>query len=139
MAASTTIGNGVATTLPERMSDGHGVDLAALLDSPARAVEVPAAEVPAVLAAVAAQEAALGTVRSILAARLVIPGGPHSGNGTAGKPYTLIEAAGLLDKSTAWLRRKAKAGHVPGAQKVGRSWMFEPAAFDRWCRRSEVG
>lgn len=54
-------------------------------------------------------------------------------------PYTLAEAARLLPKSSAWLRRKAKEGFVPCAQRVGKSWVFPREAFDRWRQERILG
>src|SRR5438067_10923692 len=52
------------------MTDRPGLDLGALLADPARAADVPADAIAAVLTEVTAQEARLGTVKAILAARL---------------------------------------------------------------------
>ena len=54
-------------------------DLAALLAAPARAAEVPMADVPALLDAVTMQKARLETLTSILAARLATV--PSNGTG----------------------------------------------------------
>lgn len=111
-------------------------DLATLLANPARAAEVPVADVPALLNAVSAQAARLDVLKSILAARLAVE---RNGQGQTEPPYTLHEAARLLLKSPAWLRRHAKTGTVPCAKKIGKSWVFPRADFHRFCGRRQVG
>jgi hypothetical protein len=95
------------------------------------------AEVRALLVRLAAHVHELAALQTALAARLTIPSYP--GHRTQGTPYTLTEAAALLTKSPVWLRRKAKTARVPGARKVGRSWLFERGPFDRWRCRPEAG
>ncbi|HLK11074.1 MAG TPA: helix-turn-helix domain-containing protein [Candidatus Binatia bacterium] len=72
-----------------------------------------------------------------LAAAHAVPA--ETARGPAPPPYTLAEASRLLRKSTPWTRRMAKRGRVPGARKVGRTWVFDRLAFDRWRSRPEVG
>jgi hypothetical protein len=96
-------------------------DIAALLADPARAADVPADERQAVLDVLAVHEGRCRLVRELLTANLAGNTGAKNGGAAPRPPYALQEAAGLLHKSTAWLQRKAKAGRVPGAQKVGRS------------------
>ena len=112
-------------------------DLAALLADPARAAEVPVADVPSLLDTVSTQEARLGVVKSILAARLAT--GRPNAHGKPEPPYTLREAATLVVKSPPWLRRLAKANGVPGARKAGKSWTFDRGTFDRWRQRPQIG
>jgi hypothetical protein len=114
-------------------------DITALLADPARAVELPAEERQAVLDALAVHEGRCRLVRELLTVNLARGAESKNGSATPQPAYELEEAAGLLHKSTAWLQRKAKAGRVPGAQKVGRSWMFDRTPFDRWRGRQEVG
>jgi hypothetical protein len=114
-------------------------DLAALLADPARVAEVPAEKWQAVLDALAVHEGRCRLVRELLSANLAKGAEAKNGSAESQPPYALQEAAELLHKSTAWLQRKAKAGRVPGAQKVGRSWMFDRTPFDRWRGRREVG
>jgi len=54
-------------------------------------------------------------------------------------PYDLAEAARLLLKSAAWVRRHAKAGRIPCAKKHGRSWVFPRAEFDHFRTRRTIG
>jgi hypothetical protein len=114
-------------------------DLAPLLADPARAAEVPAEDRQAVLDALAVHEGRCRLVRELLTANLAESPETKNGSARPQPPYALQEAAALLHKSTAWLQRKAKTGRVPGAQKVGRSWLFDRAPFDRWRSRREVG
>jgi Helix-turn-helix domain len=121
------------------MCAGTPTALAALLADPARVAEVPADERQAVLDALAVHEGRCRLVRELLTAHLARGAEAKNGSARPQPPFALHQAAGLLDKNTAWLRRKAQAGRVPGAQKVGRSWMFDRASFDRWRSRREVG
>jgi len=113
--------------------------LTALLDDPARSLAVLPEERQPLLDALAVHEGRCRLVRELLTANLAGRAEAKNGSATPQLLYALHEAAELLDKSTAWLRRKAKAGRVPGAHKVGRSWMFDHAPFDRWRGRQEVG
>jgi hypothetical protein len=53
-------------------------------------------------------------------------------------PYSLTEAATLLGKSPAWVRRQARTGILPG-RKVGKSWVFTREEFDRARGRTRLG
>ena len=119
------------------MSDHH--DIAALLADPVRVAEVPAEDRQGVLDTLAVHAARCQLVRELLTANLARDAERKTGSAMPQPAYELQEAAGLLHKSTAWLQRKAKAGRVPGAHKVGRSWMFDRTPFDRWRGRREVG
>jgi hypothetical protein len=114
-------------------------DLVALLVDPARAAHLPAEDHQAVLDVLAVIEGRCRLVRNLLTASLARGAEAKNGSAEPQSPYALQEAAGLLHKSNAWLQRKAKAGRVPGAQKVGRSWMFDRTPFDRWRGRREIG
>jgi hypothetical protein len=121
------------------VGDGHHPDLAGLLADPARAAEVSAEDRQALLDALAVHEGRCRQVRDLLTGTMAR--GVETRDGAArGRPaYALDEAAGLLLKSPAWLRRQAKTGRVGGARKVGRSWLFDRAPFDRWRSRPAVG
>jgi hypothetical protein len=82
--------------------------------------------------------AQLGALALRAGARLAQESG-HAPEGAERAPYTLPEAAGLIHKSTPWLRRRAKARQVPGARQIGRSWVFERDPYDRWRRRPQLG
>jgi Helix-turn-helix domain len=114
-------------------------DLAALLADPARAAEVPSEERQALLDALAVHEGRCQLVRNLLIASFTGSGEAKNGSQRLQPPYTLHEAAGLLLKSPAWLRRRAQAGAIPGAKKIGRSWVFPRAEFHRFCQRCQIG
>ena len=107
-------------------------DLGVLLTDPARIAEVPAAELPALVLRLAA-------VQSAVAARLAATAQTDPTTAGSVGSYTLTEAAALLHKSPIWLRRKAAAGRVPCARKVGRSWVFLRLPFDRLRERGIGG
>lgn len=104
-----------------------GPDLTALLADPARAVEVPAEAIPSVLSEVSAQEARLGTVKAILAARLAVPGAPTSG---ADRLLTADQVHELTTMSVDWLYRHA--GALPFARRIGRKVLFSEAGLTKW-------
>jgi helix-turn-helix protein len=92
--------------------------------------EIPTEALPAVLAHLLALQARV-------VARLAAA--PKNSDRTAEPPYTLTEAAALLRKSPPWLRRRAKAGAIPCAKKIGKSWAFPRPDFLRYCERRHVG
>lgn len=114
-------------------------DIAALLADPARAAEVPAEDRQAVLDALAVHEGRCQLVRELLTANLARRAEVKNGSAMPQPAYALQEAAGLLLKSPAWLRRQAKTGAIPCAKKVGKSWQFPRAEFDRFCQRRQIG
>jgi hypothetical protein len=114
-------------------------DITVLLADPARAVEVAAEERQAVLDALAVHEGRCQLVRALLTATLAGSVETKNGGSRPQPPYALHEAAGLLLKSPAWLRRQAKTGAIPCAKKVGKSWQFPRAEFDRFCQRRQIG
>ena len=78
-------------------------DLTALLADPARAAEVPADAIPALLAQLAAEQARLSALETALAARLAQAAptnGPHQD-----QLLTIEEAATKLGTTRDWLRR----------------------------------
>src|SRR5262245_32124680 len=113
--------------------------LVALLDDPARALAVLPEERQPLLDALAVHEGRCRLVRDLLTANLAGRAEAKNGSATPQLPYALHEAAGLLLKSPAWLRRQAQAGAIPCAKKIGRSWVFPRAAFHRFCQRRQVG
>lgn len=125
-----------AATRGALVAEHRHPDLDALLADPARAAEVPADEWQAVLDALAVHEGRCRLVRELLTANLArraeVKNAPQ-------RAYALQEAAGLLLKSPAWLRRQAKTGAIPCAKKVGKSWQFPRAEFDRFCQRRHIG
>jgi hypothetical protein len=129
--------------LPACCPNGDAVsshlDLGALLANPVRAADVPVEDRQAVLDALAIQEGRCRLVRELLTADLAGRPGPKNSGTKPQPPYGLHEAAGLLLKSPAWLRRRAQAGEIPGAKKIGRSWAFQRAEFHRFCQRRQIG
>ena len=92
---------------------------------------VPVDQLPEVIGALEALKARAW-------ARLAVVPGPALPPSAATPPYSLTEAATLLGKSPAWVRRQARAGILPG-RKVGKSWVFTREDFDRARRRTRLG
>jgi predicted DNA-binding transcriptional regulator AlpA len=78
-------------------------DLAALLEHPARAAEVAPEQVPALLAALASEQARLAALEAGLAARLLTATNGHGGEDRLLK---IDEAAERLGVTEDWLRRR---------------------------------
>jgi len=109
--------------------------LAALLADPARAAEVPAAHVPALLAHVAAEQARLDVLKSVLAARLAVVSNGHPASPTSeAAPLTQEEAAEQYRISLRTVRRLTRTGRVPST-RVGRNRMIRPDDLDRYLAR----
>ena len=85
-------------------------DLTALLANPAGIDAVPAAEVPALLAMVAAEQVRLAALQGALAARLV--GSNGNGHGEPDRLLTVDEAAERLGVTKDWLRRRPELPFV---------------------------
>jgi len=123
------------------MTDRPGLDLGALLADPARAADVPADAIAAVLTEVTAQEARLGTVKAILAARLAGASNGHPPPPSEAAPLTQQEAAERYRIPLCTMRRLTRTGRVP-ATRVGRNRMVRPADLDSYiarCRHQGVG
>src|SRR5262245_34508140 len=118
---------------------GTSEALGAWLADPARAAEVPAEQRQAVLDALAVHEGRCRLVRELLTATVAGKAVAEHNNARPQPPYSLHEAANLMLEGSAWLRRKAHAGAIPGAKKIGRSWVFPRTEFDRFCERRHIG
>ena len=106
------------------------IDLAALAADPARAAEVPVAEVPALLALIAAEQARLAALQGALAARLVTAGNGHVGNGDPDRWLTAEEVAQRTEFSVDYVYRHADK--FPFTRRQGRTLRFSEAGLVRW-------
>jgi hypothetical protein len=113
--------------MPDRAS------LAALLADPTRAAAVPLDEVPALLDSLGTQEARLGTLRSILAARLALATAETNGGGGDGdRLLTADEAAERLGVTKDWLRRNRD---LPFVYKLSEGVVrYSLQEMERWKR-----
>jgi hypothetical protein len=101
--------------------------LAALLDAPARAAEVPTAEVPALLDAIGREEGRLGVLKSILAARLAV----GEGNGHGDRLLDVEAMAEKIGAMPGWLRHHAAC--LPFAKKPSEGQLrFSEREADAW-------
>jgi excisionase family DNA binding protein len=106
--------------------------LAALLDDPARAADVPAAEVPKLIVQCGAEHHRLAALETALASRLA----PGEREGTAiGDALTVEDVARRTGMSVAWLYRELRAGRLPFARRHGRRVKFDPVGLKRWLDR----
>jgi excisionase family DNA binding protein len=107
-------------------------DLAALLADPARATDVPAAEVPKLIAECGAEHHRLAGLETVLASRLA----PADREATAkGDALTVEDVARRTGMSVAWLYREFRAGRLPFARRHGRRVKFDPVGLQRWLDR----
>jgi excisionase family DNA binding protein len=88
--------------------------------------ELPAEEIPAVLAQLAAAQSMLAA--RLLAERHVV----HADSSEAGKLLTVEEAAQRTGISQDWLYRHSR--NLPFAVRVGRFLRFSESGLERWVR-----
>src|SRR2546422_7647468 len=129
------------TTMGERQE--RGTVLASLLAGPARAVEGPVADVPALLDAIGTQEARLGTVKAILATRLAArqDARPHADGRADAEWLSTAEVAAWLAYSDRTIRRYMH----DGTWRKGEHWFrqkgsrprFRRSALEAWRRASD--
>jgi len=111
-------------------------DLAALLADPARATDVPAAEVPKLILQCSAEHHRLAALETALASRLA----PGECEGTVtGDALTVQDVARRTGMSVAWLYRQARARRLPFARRHGRRIKFDPIGLQRWLDRHRGG
>jgi hypothetical protein len=102
--------------------------LAALLSDTSRSADVPLDAIAALLEAIGVQEAKLGTVKAVLAARLA--GG--QGNGRADRLVTADEACERLGVTKDWLRRNRE---LPFVYKLSDGVVrYSVEEMERWKR-----
>ena len=99
--------------------------LRAVIDAPARVAEIPAADVPQILGALAELQAML-TLRLMTGA---------DGHGSPASPASdsnlgIREAAERLGVSVAYLYRHA--GSLPFTVRIGRKLLFSAQGIERW-------
>ena len=90
---------------------------------------IPAAEIPAMLAQLAAYQAQL-------AARLMATPGPEPAVDEPDKLLTAAEASQVLRRSRKWLSRNRT--RLPFARRMGpRSWTYSEQGLRRWLARQK--
>jgi len=107
-------------------------DLAALLADPARAADVPAAEVQKLILQCSAEHHRLAALETALASRLAP--GEREGTGI-GDALTVKDVARRTGMSVAWLYRAARAGRLRFARRIGRRLVFDEPGMQRWRER----
>ena len=100
------------------MNDPAPTDLHALLDHPEQVAQVPAEQVPPLLATIASEQARLAALQGALAARLAVPSAPANGHA---EPDVLLddvrEVARIVRHSVSWVRRNGR--RLPGFRQPG--------------------
>jgi excisionase family DNA binding protein len=110
-------------------------DLSALLADPARAADIPAADVPKLILQCGAEHHRLAAVETVLASRLA----PSEREATVrGDALTVEDVARRTGMSVVWLYRELRAGRLPFARRHGRRVKFDPVGLQRWLDRRPV-
>lgn len=105
------------------------LDLAELLADPAKAAELPVAEVPAVLAQIAGEQARLAALEGAVAARLAICPPGSNGHGED-RLLPVDEAAERLGVTRDWLRRRPE---LPFVVKLSEGVVrYSSRGIERW-------
>ena len=110
---------------------GERPPLFALLETPERASEVPVEQIPALVAEVAAEQAALSAIQGVLTARLLVTPPAHDSSADTDRPLTAEEVAHLLGVTKRWIQRRAR--RLPFARHISvRSVGYSEAGLRRW-------
>lgn len=117
---------------PGTLPGPDGLDLPALLADPQRAVEIPAEQIPAVLAQLTGLQGAL-LARLLLAGPIPnVPPDPVVGGD---RLLTAEEAATRLGVSTDWIYRRATK--LPFTVRLGARLRFSTKGIERYIRQRE--
>jgi predicted DNA-binding transcriptional regulator AlpA len=125
------------TTAASRASDsgagggtGHRT-LSALLQTPTRAAEIPLEQVPALVAELASEQAALSAFQGVLTARLLLTPADRTSDGTGDRLLTSDEVAKMLGVTKRWVQRRAR--RLPFSRRISvRSVRYSEAGLKRW-------
>jgi predicted DNA-binding transcriptional regulator AlpA len=136
----------VRPSVPHTESDGiaassaHAADLGgrverppllALLETPERASEVPLEQIPALVAKVASEQAALSAIQGVLTARLLVTPAARDSGADTDRLLTAAEVAHLLGVTKRWVQRRAR--RLPFARQISvRSVRYSEAGLKRW-------
>ncbi|SRR5258708_2592331 len=112
---------------------GERPPLFALLETPERASEVPVEQIPALVAEVASEQAALSAIQGVLTARLLVTPPAHDSATDADRLLTAEEVAHRLGVTKRWVQRRAK--RLPFSRRISaRSVRYSEAGLKRWLR-----
>src|SRR5207245_9546643 len=109
----------VRSSVPHASGVGGRVDrppLFALPETPERASEVPLEQIPALVAEVASEQAALSAIQGVLTARLLVTPPAHDLSADTERLLTAEEVAHLLGVTKRWVQRRAR--RLPFARHI---------------------
>jgi predicted DNA-binding transcriptional regulator AlpA len=102
-----------------------------LLETPERASEVPLEQIPALVAKVASEQAALSAIQGVLTARLLVTPTSHDSGADPDRLLTAEEVAHLLGVTKRWVQRRAR--RLPFARQISvRSVRYSESGLRRW-------
>ena len=105
--------------------------LLALLEMPERVSEVPLEQIPALVAEVASEQAALSAIQGALTVRLLVTPGAHDSGTDGDRLLTAEEVAHVLGVTKRWVQRRAR--RLPFARHISvRSVRYSEAGLKRW-------
>lgn len=90
--------------------------LSALLQVPARAAEVPLELIPALVAELASEQAALSAIQGILTARLLVTPAERASDDGGDRLLSADEVASMLGVTKRWVQRRAR--RLPFSRRI---------------------
>lgn len=105
--------------------------LSAILQVPARAAEIPLEQIPALVAELASEQAALSAIQGVLTARLLVPPSERTSDDGGDRLLTAEEVARMLGVTKRWVQRRAR--RLPFSRRISvRSVRYSEAGLKRW-------
>ena len=122
----------------KEIAPARDVSLTELIDDPRRVVEVPSARVVTLVAELAAKQAALTALQSLLAARLLTAGdAPTRPAEIADRLLTAADVAKMLGVTCRWVQRRAR--RLPFARRLSEHAIrYSEAGLKRWMTNRHV-
>jgi predicted DNA-binding transcriptional regulator AlpA len=118
-------------------SRGERPPLFALLETPERASEVPVEQIPALVAEVASEQAALSAIQGVLTGRLLVTPPAHDSSADTDRLLTAEAVAHLLGVTKRWVQRRAR--RLPFARRISvRSVRYSEAGLRRWMTNRQI-
>ncbi len=98
---------------------------------------MPLEQIPALVAKVASEQAALSAVQGVLTARLLVTPAVHDSGADAERLLTAEEVAHLLGVTKRWVQRRAR--RLPFARRISvRSVRYSEAGLRRWMTNRQI-
>jgi hypothetical protein len=124
----------VRSSGPHAPGVGDRVDrrpLLALVDTPDRVSEVPLEQIPALVAEVASEQAALSAIQGALTVRLLLTPAAHDSGSESDRPLSAKEVAHLLGVMKRWVQRRAR--RLPFTRRISdHAIRYSEAGLKRW-------